>query len=60
MFTRLPLCRPVPEKLAERLSVCWLSTDELDKTAARLASVVMLLKIYGLPVKKLANESDLI
>src|ERR1700690_1724897 len=40
MFTRLPLCRPVPEKLAERLSVCWLSTDGLDKTPAQLASAV--------------------
>jgi hypothetical protein len=38
MFTRLPLCRPVPEKLAERLSVCWLSTGGLDKTPAQLAS----------------------
>jgi len=38
MFTRLPLCRPMPEKLAERLSVCWLSTDKSDKTPAQLAS----------------------
>ena len=29
---------PMPEKLAGRWSVCWLSTARLDKTPARLAS----------------------
>ena len=40
MFTRLPLCKPVPEKLAGRFRVCWLSTGRLDKTCAGLASQV--------------------
>ena len=38
MFTRLPLCKPVPEKLAGRLSVCCCSTTGLDKTGRGLAS----------------------
>ena len=31
MFTRLPLCRPMPEKLADCRRVCWCNTAELNQ-----------------------------
>ena len=36
MLTRLPLCRPMPEKLADRLRVCCCSTTALEQNANAL------------------------
>jgi hypothetical protein len=46
MFTRLPLWRPMPEKVAGRLRVCWLSTRRLNKRRGEMASEHQLINLH--------------
>src|SRR5438876_9942320 len=38
IVTRFPLCKPMPEKVAGRLSVCCCSTSALNRPVSQLAS----------------------